>query len=79
MTRGNGSAAAPARAERTTSARSIGADGPSGAFRRAQRREGFRLGAGHDEVGEAADAVEQAGDTHQFVVSAVEMRPHARP
>jgi hypothetical protein len=30
-----------------------------------QRREGFRLGAGHDEAGEAADAVEQGGDTHR--------------
>jgi hypothetical protein len=57
-------------ANRTTAAtreprkQCIGADAPSGALRRAQRREGFRLGAGRDEIGDAADATLQGCDTH---------------
>jgi hypothetical protein len=52
------------RVNRTTDAKlepgkeCIGADWPSDAFCNRRRREGFRLGAGYDELSEAADAIE---------------------
>src|SRR5262245_33034496 len=52
---------------------------PPDPFGGAQRRKAHTVALRLDEIGKAADAVEQRGDTHERIIAAGNVRTRARP